>query len=585
MIITKKHALLLARMKDKWNQGLSLDKAVDELTEEDLEYLHHLQLAGLIQEQEDGIFELSQPGHMVGEAIEECLQQTGEIDTWPDNFKFIGSEVISLIEVARLAQGDVSAQPQIASELEKRGMAQDGKLLPVAESILEAYDQALPLIFLTKPLLEGLRKCPPGPGKKSLVPFEKEEVYELEAMRLLVFSLPFGNSYSLTGGGQQIRAALLKGLAPSPVLDDELFTLILKEDLQEDELLKLQAMGAMDDKGQLLPAGRSLYEAAKLLYVSPITLNPAVCLKGRDFEVLEAIETLWDKNKDNPEIIPNNKSVKSFLEDKGITKADTQNSLYVLEGYRLIKAERIEDGVLVYELTDIGKEVREDRKTQGLKSVSASGVMAITTTRMENLSPDDGWVAQAEEEGLVGKAFPTKSGRLFSRLASSIERLPTVDGQQRKVLNVLPFWRGMFLSQILQHLPKMEEKEVVAALERLTGNGIVDVLPGGLYKVTEAGTYFKRAMWIVPEGIEFHVTPHMLRLLAAAAESTENGQINWKEAERKSGLDSEVMEETVLALRKLIYIKSDKITNAGKLLLEGMDILADTRLEWEEIEI
>ncbi len=585
MIITKKHALLLTKMKDKWNQGLSLDKAVDELTDEDLEYLHHLQLAGIIQEEEEGVFELSQPGHMVAEALEECLEQAGEIDSWPDNFKFIGSEIISMIEVARLAQGDVSAQPQISAELEKRGMAKDGKLLPIAESILEAYDEALPLIFLTKPLMEGLRKSPPGPGKKSLLPFTKEELYELEAMRLLTFSLPFGNSYSLTGGGQQIRAALLKGLAPTPVLDDELFTLVLKDELQQEEMARLQAIGAMDDKGELLPAGRALYEAAKLLYVSPITLNPAVCLKSRDFAVLEAVEALWQKNSENPEIFPNNKTLKSYMEDKGTAKAETQNSLYVLEGYRLLKAERIEQGVLVYELTEIGKEVLDDRKGYDLRPVSGSAVMAITTTRMENLSPDDSWVEQAEEEGLVGKAFPTKSGRLFARLASSIERLPTVDSQQRRVLNVLPFWRGMFLSQILKHLPKMEEKDVVASLERLTGNGIVDVLPGGLYKVTEAGTYFKRAMSVVPEGIEFHVTPHMLRLLAAAYDNLENGKINWKEAERASGLDPEVISETALALRKLMYVKSDKITNAGKLLLEGMDILADARLEWEEIEI
>ncbi len=584
MIITKKHALLLKRLKEKWAQGLPLDKALDELTEEDLEFLTHLQFAGLIIE-ENETFELSQPGHMIAEALDECFNKVGQIDQWQDNFKFIGSEVISMIEVARLAQGNIKDQPQIASELEKRGMAEDGKLLPIAESILEAYNEALPQVFLTKPLLEGLRKCPPGPGMKSLLPFESNHIYELEAMRLLTFSLPYGNSYSLTGGGQQIRAALLKGLAPGNVLDDELLSLILRDELQEDDIVRLQAIGAIDSDRQLLPAGRSFYAAARLLYVAPIVFNPSVCIRERDFNVLEAIETLWGKNKDNPEIFPNNKAVKNFMEDKGVARGQTQKSLYVLESYRLIKAERIEQGALVYELTAIGKEVFEDRLQQDHKSVSARSVMAITTTRMENLSPDDSWVDIAEKQGLVGKGFPSQSGRLFARLASTIERLPTVDSQQRRVLDVMPYWRGLFLEQIDKYLPKMSRQEIESSLDRLTGNGIVDVLPGELFKVTEAGASFKRAMSVVPEGIEFHVTPAMLRLLAAAEKNTENGKINWKEAERDSGLDPEVANETALALRKLIYVKSDKITNAGKLLLDGMDMLADARFEWEEVEI
>ncbi len=585
MIITKKHALLMSRLKDNWSQGLSLDKAVDELTDEDLDYIGHLQLAGLIQENEEGGVELSASGHMIAEAVEECIERIGSIQEWRDNFRFIGSEVISMIEVARLAQGNLDGQAEIAAELEKRGIAAEGRLLPVAESILEAYDEALPQIFITRPLMDGLRKCPPGPGGKFLLPFTREEIHDLEAMRLMTFSLPFGNSYSLTGGGQQIRAALIKGLSPGNVLDDEFFTMILREKHDQEALVKLQEIGAVNKDGELLPAGRSLYAAARLLYVSPIIMNPSVCISERDFAVIEAIEALWGKNKENPEVLPDNKGIKRYMEEKGVPKAVTQKSLFVIEGYRLIKTGRMERGALVYELTTTGHEVIEDRRSQGRKSVSARSVMAITTTRMENLSPDDTWIGLSETEGLVGKGFPTVSGRLFARLASSTERLPTIDSEQRKVLDVLPFWRGLFLKQVIEYLPSMDEKDVVYSLDRLTGNGMVDVLPGGLYKITEAGSCFKRAMSIVPKGIEFHVTPAMLRLLAAAAKNQEKGRINWKAAERESGLDPEVISETALALRKLLYIKSDKLTTAGKLILDGMDVLSDAMLEWEEIEI
>ncbi len=583
MIITKKHAELIRELKKKWSLGLSLDKVIDALSEEDLEYISHLELSGLVEDTEEG-FGLSQAGHMISEAIEECEKLLGGFNDWPENFKFIGSEVISMIEVARLAQGDISDQASISQELEKRGLAKEGRLLPVAESILEAYDIANPKVVIGKALMDALRRCPPGPGKKSLLPFTKEEIYELEAMRLLTFSLPYGNSYSLTGAGQQIRAALLKGLSPGAVIDDDVLLSTLQEEKEKEVLEYLQAIGALDDKGEFLPAGKALKEAAYLLYIEPIEINPAISISEVDFNCLNIIKELNEEFKRDESRLPDKRNIQEVLTLKGVDKQTIQASLYELESYRLIET-KYEQGNLIYILTEMGERVFSDRKAHQMDMVSSKAVMAITTTRMENLSPDDEWIELSEIQGLIGKGFPTSSGRLFASLASTIDRLPVVDAIQRKVLNVLPFWRGLFYEHIVKLLPDMEKDKLDLALDRLVGNELVDLLPGGLYKITQAGVAFKRAMSVVPEGIEFHVTPYILKILKTASQNMINNQIDWKQTEKECGLDKEIMNETVLQMRKLMYIKSDKITNAGKLLLEGLELLSRTSLKWAEIEV
>ncbi|RLF61921.1 MAG: hypothetical protein DRN33_06210, partial [Thermoplasmata archaeon] len=143
MIVTKKHAKLITRIATKWEEGLELEKAADSLTDADLESLYHLELAGLVYEEEDK-FVLSQAGWLIAEALDEFVGSAGPIDDWDDDFRWIGSEVISMIEVVRAAQGSAADQETIARELDRRGFMRDGTLLPTAESVLEAYNIAEP---------------------------------------------------------------------------------------------------------------------------------------------------------------------------------------------------------------------------------------------------------------------------------------------------------------------------------------------------------------------------------------------------------------------------------------------------------
>lgn len=586
MIVTKKHAILIKKISEKWEKGLPLDKIVDSLSAEELEYLFHLELAGLVYE-ENNSYELSQAGSLVAEAIAECSSLIDTPENWPESFRFIGSEIISMIEIVREAQSDAIHQREISIELEKRGLMKEGKLSPIAESILQAYNIAEPGIFITPSLAEKLKQTPPGPGKKNLLPLTKEEIFQLEAMRLLTFSVPFGNNYSLTGPGQQIRAGLLKGATVNFSLTDEILYSLLQEEIEDEIEKKLMLMGAIKEKNSLLPAGRHFKRAAELLYIAPISTNPSIDVDTEDLNVLQIINELWEKKRENPEIFPTYKQIRKEVETSSspTTPWKTSYTLHILESFRLIGSEKNEKGELVYHLTEWGKKILEDRLHHNKKEVTSTAVMSITTTRMENLSPDDEWIEEAEREGLLGKGFPSKSGRLFAQLASTIERLPLISAFEARVLRTLPLWRGMFEKDILSRFPEKEKDHVKSALRKLIAHGLVDVLPGQLYKVTEAGEKFKRGIASVPDGIEFHVTPHLLRLLLAAAESSSDGRINWKETEKISRLDPETFEKTLSQATQSHFIRADKLTSAALLLIEGVLILKEAKTHWEETEL
>ena len=580
MIVTNKHYKLIERIASKWTEGHSLERILDELSEDDLEYLTHLELSGLVVESETG-FELTQAGHQVAEALRECYQMVEKED---DNFRLLSSEIISMIDVARLAQGDVSAQPQIARELERRGMVQDGKLLPVAEFLLHAYEMARPVIHLSPELSAKLRKMPPGPGKKALLDLTREEIHRLESMRLLTFSLPEGMIYSLTGVGQQIRAGLLKGAVVDFALTGEMISALLEEAPDSALKEKMEMLGMFDDNGALTPAGRHFKLAAQLL-TQPIVINPSIDIEENDFVVLTTIDDLWKTYRKNPEIYPSYKQIKEKLNAIGKGEIVPTYGLYLLESYRLITTRTWQNGEVVYELTDWGRTVLNDRKRHSNKPVFSTAIMAITTTRMENLSPDDHWVQTAEEQSIVGKGFPTNSGRLFAQLASGIERYPVVSAWEGKVLRALPLWRGMFETTLLRQFAQAEHEQVKYALRKLVSQGIVDALPGNLYKLTTAGEYFKRALGHVPPGMEFQVTPHVLQLLEVAKKWQERGGIDWKKVEKEITMARDTYMNAITLARKLLFLKNDKISTSGEILLEGLAILHKAKTSWEEIDV
>jgi hypothetical protein len=390
MIVTVKHLRMLRRLETE-----ALPK-LEDLSEEDLETLLHLRLAGLVTEEEDS-FSLTRSGLLVLESLN-AAEKFRELsfDDLYDGYRLVGSRILTMLLTCERAQGRTDFSQDINKELEERGLARDGRLQPWAQAILEAYRTAEVEFFITPALAKTLLSLPPGPAQKSfLEPIPEDHIYELEAQRLLAFSLPEGEYYSLTVVGSQLWAALKSGLVP----EISMSTSTLRDLLEDRKTEALERLGAITPAGELTQAGKHLLMAAKLFF-KPIVVNPSLDLSGWNISVLKAVKEAPVKTREG---------IEEFLHTQGeVDSFRVKQSLYRLEGFRLI--ESLPDGS--YRLTPLGNELL---RLPDLAPFASSSVLALTMTRTEIMAPNDQWIKQAEAQGIIGNGFPTQKGQVGGR--------------------------------------------------------------------------------------------------------------------------------------------------------------------------
>lgn len=586
MILMRPHARLLLTLGDRWLEGVGLDRVADRLTEEDLTYIHHLALSGLVTE-EAGVYYLTQSGDLIMASLRRLLEE-GLIehpDNWDETFRWIGSEVILMLDIALRLRGRVEGK--IEEELKKRGFILDGHLHPVAHTIIEAYKKASPLLIISKGLAEYLKDVPPGPALKKFLPPYKYELLELESMRLIAFAIPPSEMYTLTGLGQQIRAAVRASTRALPVvLDDELLSAV-RENLSFTETMKeslrdrLLVLGYIDETGKLLEAGRHALSASRLYFEGPITTNPSIHFGVEDIETLKTIGNLIAEGKE---------AEYQLIEER--VKRDFPNhhvwdSIFSLMSFSLIR--HIEEKPNVYTFSGYGEILlRELGERKG--KISAFGVKAITMSRMEYASPDEKWVEFAENESLLGNGFPSKKGRLLAGIASRVPKLPYISGEMREILHLIPYEGGIHFREIVVGVGgKMSEEKVKELLMRLDAQGVVDALPEDIYVLSEPGKLIKRAIQVVPVGTRHVLTPGICRILLALEESKEEKgrririPENLKRAEKLTGLPREIFEEEFLRAKRNRYIGKIAVHESGLLLVEALKLFQHIRDVWEEV--
>ncbi len=570
MIVTVKHLAMLRRLE---KGGF---EKIEELTAEELEVLLHLRLAGLITEEEES-FALTRSGLLILESLNmaEKAAELNFADLY-EGYRLVGSRIISMLQICDRAQGRTEFQDEINKELEERGLAKDGRLQPWAQAILEAYRTAQVEFFITPELAKSILALPVGPARKNfLEPVPENHIFELEAQRLLTFTLPEGDFFTFTGVGAQLWAALRTGLVP----EISISTTTLKEILEGQRTEALERLGAIDPQGNLTIPGKHLLMAAKLFF-DPITVNPSLDLSGWNISVLRAVSQAPVKTREG---------IEEYIAAQDLRDPfRIKQSLFRLEGFRLI--ESTPDGS--YKLTSYGEDLLA---LEDLTPVHAQAVMAITVARTENMPPDDSWVKKAEEQGIIGNGFPTQKGRFLAEIASNIERLPVITKEEMFVLRGIPLWRGVSEKEILSHYPEERHPSILHALRKLLASGLVDLLPGGLYILTPAGEKIKQGLSAVPGGIDFPVTPHVWYVLLALREigrfSPQGRKIrvrkeDYDKLEEKIEILSPEAIGTALETARLCrYISGLDVLETGVFLLEGLDLLKDLRTNWEEIRI
>ncbi len=633
MILTKKHLQILEMVFDKKLE--SIDSL--EILESDKDYLYYVQLVqmNLLREDEDRFY-LTYPGMMLMEGYR-MAQLNGvmpDIHQYHDDFRFVGSEIINMLYTADLAKDRVNAV--MRKELEKRGMVNNGMLSEFGKKVIEVYEESRPYLYVNSKLQDFLKKTLPGPSpKRMLLEADKFQIWEAEAQRLLSFSAPVGEYYNLSGTGQQIRAALLKGAFFKPVTTEYLDAIIrhyyygeqdpIDEGLKQDFI----AQGIIDKNGDLLPAGEHLLRAAEL-FVDELSPEPmSIDIDEAEQGILEVIDEINTKTEKNPDYIANKKNIKAEFIDKRYKEAlrlkekygrklkelpklkqrfvnelentktaeewfqkiyDFDAALFGLHGFGLIEQALDNKERMFYRLTDNGKKVLEIvRKDK--KEIPAEAVKAVTLTRHAFLSPDSRAIHKAKDAKLIDNA-PTPSGVFFARLAFE-SKTPNLTRYGWEILQPVPYTTGIYLADLQKHFPNESEEKLIQILEKLDSRGIIHFYPNNLIFLTEAGQKIKRATMGIAADIKYPVTPDLIHLLRALKEvgslyvKERKVRIlpdNWKKALKLTQMDLETFENTLTLLRRAGYVSANGITENGLLLIEAAELLSNPENFWTEIE-
>ncbi len=648
MLIKKEHALALLNAKSQEEKGLACQITIK--AEED-PYIE-LELQNLLEQGSSPIeYTLTYWGRNLVYLLEEMINK-GLIkhpSEWKEHFRWIGSEVIAMIEAA-IKSGDLTGELTFEA-LKERGFAQEvheekkgwfKKINDYAKSIYEIYKNAKPRLVISKELGKYISTVAPGPAETSTLPVHGRNLEIMESMRLISFSVPNSDVYTLSGLGQAVQKTV-QTMAPSletVINEDYMFSLIKVLDsgiealtLQESEIL--QELAFIDSEGNLLPAGEHLLEVYRLWSQREYRPVKTFNLETLDEEILIGIEKVWEKHKENPEIVATAEEIVHYLMEKplkeykhlkefygrminqamGYQKKEelkkkwaelftieelfkhfwekgnqwyeklfdtVKESLYSLESFNLIVSEVDEKtGKLVYKFTPYGVEVLKDIKEKGVREITATGVKAVTITKTEFGAPNYSWYEEAVNQHLVGGGYPTKSGQLYEKLAYQVKRTPHITRFELMVLHKIPEY-GIFLEDLFKEFDETLKEEVQYAVNKLEARFIIDVLPNNGIVLTEPGKLLKKALSGVPEGIADPINPLIVRILQAIKQvgnlyvKEKRVRIlpkNWEEALKISGLDKETFDKEIAVARLAGFIGRTSIHESGLEILQALELL------------
>jgi len=584
MIIRREHALALLNAKSQEQKGLACQITIKAEEEPYIE----LEYQNLLEQGASPIeYKLSYWGRTLVYMMDEMIQK-GLIphpSEWDDDFRWIGSEIIAMLDASDRNNGLTGNK--IFEALKSRGFAEEVhiekkgwmKLInDYGKTVLEIFRKSKPRLVISKELGKYIAEMPTGPADTKMLPEGGRFPLLMEAMKLISFSVPNSDVYTLSGLGQAVQKTC-QTLAPAYdtiINEDYMYALLKVLDRGVDALtpLEYETLGALayiDGDGELLPAGEHLLEVYKLWSERDYRPVRTFNLELLDEEILKGIEKVWEKHKTNPEIVPTDEEIVHFLLEKplkeykhlkefygrmlnqalGYQKKEelkkkwaelftieelfksfwekgnewyerlfdtVKESLYTLEAFDLVRAKLHEEtGKTAYYFTKHGKRVLDDIKEKGVREIKATGVKAVTITKTEFGAPNFEWYEEAVNEGLVGGGYPTKSGQLYDELAYNIKRTPHITRFELMVLKAIPE-KGLFLEDLYNKFDETLREEIEYAVNKLEARYVLDVLPNEALMLTEPGKLIKKALAGVPEGIGNPVNPIIVRILQAIKE-------------------------------------------------------------------
>ncbi len=330
MLIRKEHAIALLDLIGHERKKTGTYYTITPEREEVFQELEFQNLAELYNPLQYG---LTYWGRALVTILEEMIEK-GLIphpEHWNDEFRWLGTEVITMIDDA--IQNNDLPGPLTEKALEERGFIElkkeekKGEFKVVnqyAKDIHSIFKNATPRLEISKELAEYIAQTPTGPAETGRLPEGGRYPELLESMRLIAFSVPNSDVYAFTGLGKAVKEAL-QYIAPSlPVLisEDILYSLIKILDegfdkLTDTEKETLWELGLVDEEGNLYPGGEKLIEVYRLWKDKEFPEVKTFNIETLEAELLKTIDYIWkEEYTKNPEIVPTVDQIVHFLLEK-----------------------------------------------------------------------------------------------------------------------------------------------------------------------------------------------------------------------------------------------------------------------------
>ncbi len=588
MLLTGNHL----RALDALQASTAVGQATHAVAEDELGVYRVLELQGLARHATDRSYALTDVGkeaeQLLGEMRSRGLLPPTEL--LEPKWRFLGSEILAALAAGSRAGGRVG--PLTEELLKARGLAQASRapdtkkeqvrLNSYGTAWLEFALRSRPSLAVTGDLANSIYDMLPAYADPHRLGIPPDHAAQLEAMRLLVWSVPDRDVFTLTALGQAVYEALRKGgyHGADTVLDDAILTglALLAEkgagELPTEQLQRLQAAGYVGPDGLLLPAGEAALRARQLHEKEPAGPPATFTIMRHEAELLSVVRDLSEPHFDPTHLSekPARQTTKQNLHaalvdglerryqafvgkygrtieevparkrqaqamvaelrdrDSAYGGLDHLDELLVhLESFELLRAEG-EGTVTVYRLTPNGRQVLEEQGNTP-HAIAGTAVKAITITTMAGIfyAPLASWIERARAEELIGPSGMTKAGRFYAWLAEFARRWPALTRSEARLLVNLP--EAETRRDQGQDDGRRERQdgrdgdedddEQARTLDRLEARGLIERLVDGQVVRTEAGQRLERAVVGALE-LAYPVTPAIVRLLLAVRQVGES---------------------------------------------------------------